>query len=658
MLTVGCGVPEEPAAQNGRVRADEANSDIFDEAVAEVADMDLPLPEVMLRWRDVDDAVAAFSSAESAATLEVRNLGDRALSVDLHAGGDAGTTVGTSYDAGTIEVAAGASETIEIDLTPYLQDSSYSSAVGVRGRLYDPSSGDLVGQVMSLPVYFHALEGGEVALYNDTVLRAAFGAGDFDGVAAADPNFVTPALDGEAPAITRIVAWAPSPGEEADLHQLHLREGLQQEESAANSDVGGGHDSITTPPNTTDYLHNLCVRINVTTFDSGNANSQGIIEDHWPNANDGIQVPALGMTVFINLAPFTTDRSTGCVAFTTTSHIFTATVTAYAQFTSSNGSYVRLHDGPSNSEASHPGSTYAYSVADVEFYSSFPAYVDVAPATESGERRWSGAAAFMKSLMRYDDGLPANTEIHVSPNGSCTTGNQNYANDVVNNESYIRMEGSSCFGSDLQSKFNVAHEYGHALGSQHANLAGVSPSGDDHNASPFGSCSFVGTGSNYGTDSKEWSSISVREGWAHFVSGRVWNDKDTSGTLRWENTNNLDRWNTNNLVRGLLKNDCCPGNPGMGCQASLDGAGTIGDWMRAFWDLHTQSCAGAPDKLGMTDLYSEIVNSAGLANDNFWTKSVTAVGNLFPSCETDWELIGCHNGTDQQGGANQYGACP
>jgi hypothetical protein len=659
-LAVGCGVSGEPDSDGDLALLDEADTALVEETLEEPTELALPRPEVTLRWPAVHDADAAFESGEPATTLEVVNHGDRELWVDLHVGGDAGSTAGSTYEAGSIEVAAGASETIEIDLSPYLaKDAVYSSSVGVRGRLYDPASGDHVGQVMSLPLYFHALEGGDVALYNDTVLREVFAAGDFAGVAADDPTYTAAPLEGEGSAVSRIVAWAPQPGEEAELHEIHRKEASRTEPEGASSGVAGGHDSITTSANATDYLHNLCVRINVETWDSGDSNPIGDEEDVWIDANDGIQVEGLGMLVAINLAPFTTARSTypGCVSFTTTSHTFTATITGYADFTSSNGSYVRLHNGSNTTQDNYPGSTYSYQVTGVEFIGSWPTYVDIGSTDNPGERLWTGAAAFMKSLMRYDDGLPANTEIHVSPNGDCNVASMQYGNDFINNESYIRVEGYTCAGSDMQSKYLVAHEYGHSLGSQRANAV-ISPDSETHSATPKGSCEFTTEYGTYGTDTKEWSSASVREGWAHFVSARVWNDKAAGGKFRWEEVTDLDRWNAANDVRGYLKNECCPGSPGTNCPGSLDGAGTIGDWLRAFWDLHSQDCSDAPNKLEMTDLYSEIANSSGLANDNFWPKSATAVASLFPACEADWDTIGCHNGIDQQGGAGQYGSCP
>ena len=369
-------------------------------------------------------------------------------------------------------------------------------------------------------------------------------------------------------------------------------------------------------------------------------------------------VRAFGIRVKVGSTTYDTSPATGCIYFYSSQPVFTADVRGYAYFEAANGSYVRLHNGPNNSTASYPGSTYSDIVEDVVFDYTRPTFVWFGDTTNPGQRLWTGAGIFMMSLYRYPQGLPSNSEIHVSPNGSCGSTNLNYFFDHANNEAYIRMEGFNCSGSDLQGKFITAHEYGHALGYLNADVT-QSPASSSHNDTPS-DCSFSMSGGNpYGTDTKEWSSLAAAEGWAHFVSARVWNDEASDGHFRNNGVSyDLERWNASNTVRGYLKNECCPGTPGVGCPGSLDGAGTIGDWMRGYWDLHTHSCDDAPDKQWMVEFYGDLINSAGLQNDNFWPKSADSVASLFPDCENAWDDIGCHNGLDQEGGATQYGSCP
>jgi len=615
----------------GRMAPEEAPEG--EEPTEEGGDIAPGVAPVNAAWMEIGpDDTEAHYSVDTTATLRVTNASETPFNVEVVVGGDQGTTAGITISIGSFELPANGFYDISVDLAPFLvAEAVTSSAAGVRIRLHDLESDDIVGQTSSLPIYFH-VENDELVLYNATLLKDEFNSGDF-GHVAPDAALLPDA------SIARIVEWSEP---ESD--------GVAE---AISHDLPG--DAYTVP-HAAVYNHTLCARINAETYDSGFENSQGITEDIWPTANDGIVATGYGMKVRVGAAEYNTNPTTGCVTFASGYFAFTATVTGYAYFTNASGTYVRLHNAANDSEVSFPGSTHAYQILNVSFHSPTTTVVTFGDASNPGERLFTGAAAFATSLYRYGDGFEAGTEIHVSPAGACGAANVQYFNDFTFNEAYIRMQGYTCAGSALQAKFLVAHEYGHALGVQNADQS-HGWADDTHDVTPS-LCDFDGVNYVYGNFTKEWSSIAAREGWAHFVSARVWNDSASDGNFTWDGQHDLERWDASNTVRGYLKNVCCPGSPGTGCSASLDGAGTINDWMRAFWDLHTETCDDAPNKLSMSQFYGGILNSFGLADDNHWSASSGVVASLFPDCDSDWEYIGCHNGIDQIGASGQYGSCP
>jgi hypothetical protein len=339
----------------------------------------------------------------------------------------------------------------------------------------------------------------------------------------------------------------------------------------------------------------------------------------------------------------------------------------HARSTLASGTYVRLHDGPRNTVDDFPGLEYVRTTTSTPFQSPYATVIQVGLYNE----RWTAMATFAKALERYHDDLPSNTEFHVNDQNGCKLDtildpcdeqteyccdcgpNQNYSNDVGANESYIRMHSKDCNGTNLRSKFVTAHEYGHAYGSQVANKAIQDPLNPLHNVEPD-NCGFGNPG--YDNDTKEWSSLAFHEGFAHWVSARVWNDRLTDGQFRWETSFDLLRCDACPNPRGYLKNFCCVAAT-QGCADSLFGTGTIQDWMRGFWQLHAHSCDDAPTRAGVAELYGNILNyPAGLYDYSFFSLTTLEVPTLFPDCDYAWETIGCENSLDELG-TIQSGSC-
>lgn len=521
-------------------------------------------------------------------------------------------------------------------------ESEFSGYLHVKARV--TSEADEPDQSVSPGLYFH-VEDNQPLIYDEKALRFTYRAGDFRGEVAETEDVVN---EEEDSSLVRVVA------EEA-VEQLDREPGadaLRLGSGRSSSSAGNGITQVPDPQFVSNQT--LCVNFEVDTTDSGYTNSVGITEDYWASANSGITTLGYGAHVKIGTTDYITN-TVGCVTFTSPGSSYTANVRVYARATDANNSYIRLHDGASNTQDDYPGATYSWLQTNVAFSSGTTKYV----AVGGYGARSTTFAALAHSLSFYHDGA-SNIEYHVSDLGGespdvdldCSA-NTNYFNDSTNNEAYIKLvsdDPTYCPYSSQRTKFVLAHEYGHAYGHQRANILAQTPASTSHSATPAGTCEFTTGGgfSAYGNNTKEWSSLAIREGFAHFISASVWNADANDGQFRWDSSFDLDRWNAGNTAGGYLVNTCCPGGSAS-CAASLDGAGVITDWMRGLWDMNTDpTCVLSRTDMG--ELYADLLNQAGLANDNFYPKSASVMlSNWGSTCANQWEYIACYNGIDRQG---------
>lgn len=138
---------------------------------------------------------------------------------------------------------------------------------------------------------------------------------------------------------------------------------------------------------------------------------------------------------------------------------------------------------------------------------------------------------------------------------------------------------------------------------------------------------------SYAINSQEWNSVAYREGFAHFVSARVWNNKSPRGSFRWLNnkTYDLERYGPSydgssaNGAGGLLENVC---------DGTLTGAGTAEDVLRFLWDFYNADsglyCVGneQPSAWDIARVYVRARVDGGLLKSNYATKMETAAQNI------------------------------
>lgn len=599
-------------------------------------------------WADVPDGVEV-ELEESHTLLAVSNNSDEQLSVELDWVGDLGTT--RTYK-GTLEpvlVAPGSQATVAVELASLFPtlESTYSGYFHVIGRSTSAVENGELDQVISPGLYFHQ-SAGKTFVYDEFVLRGAHRAGDFDGLVAATEQLLDEGQDSET---VRVVAYESEENTEEGANDDWVEPGLSEAADPSQLLVSK------TKTQESSYAHHFCAQYQVQTVDSGYTNSVGITEDRWSTANAGSIVPAAGARVVIGTATYDTDNN-GCVTFYLPVPVFSASVRIYAYVSFANGNSLRMHNAASNTTASYPGATYSILVSGVNFITGIPSAVPVGNYTP----RWTAMGASTESLLRYADGL-SDTAFHVSDLGGqnpvefadCNA-NFNYLNSISGKRSYIRFvtaNAAFCPVHNQRHKFVVSHEYGHGYGHQVAGVAEQSPASPNHAVAPSG-CAFSGS-FVYDNNTKEWGSIGIREGFAHFVSARIWNDAAPDGQFRWGSSFDLERYTTGNPAGGYLVNECCRdgvhGTPST-CANSLNGAATLTDWMRAFWDQHTDGTCPL-GRWEMALLYGLTIDASGLTNSNYWDKSQLAMGwfwGLFGgTCSARWDFNGCWNGIDRRG---------
>jgi hypothetical protein len=592
------------------------------------------LPEqlpVSLAWQDIAPGFETTITA-SQTSLSVQNEAEEEVVVHFDYAGDLGTTKTYTGKLSSVILPPHAEAELHVDLQALFPtlETTYSGRVHVTARVHSTTGDALIAQVVGPGLFFHQTND-QTSIYDEDTLRNSFRAGDFTGLHDETAVLIDPEMDSDT---VRVLGYEPS-GETPDADMFASEQPAEPFVLGIDDDFSTGDNHAAFP-----FPHTLCVRFKVQTYDSGFTNSVGIAEDIWATANDPSVVPARGVRVRFGSNTYDTN-SGGCKTFYSTAAALTFDARVFALAKDGNNNLVRIHNGPADSEDSYPGATYSIYVSSLTTYAYQVVFLDVGGYVP----RWTAMGALSESLHRFNDNV-INTAYHASDKGACGI-NQNYANHIPEKRSYIRFVQDGCNPNSKRAKFVVAHEYGHAYGYQRAQKSNQIPANPDHQVTPS-SCSLNPGTAMYDNLSKEWSSIAAREGYAHFISARVWNDPDPDGRFTWGSQSfDLARWDSSEAPGGRLVNVCCPFSPSQ-CAFSLSGAGALPDWTRAFWAMHTGPTCALNKEL-MSHLYGILINSSGLTNKNFFSKSRDALNVLVPWCVPRWDEVACHHGIDRVG---------
>lgn len=235
----------------------------------------------------------------------------------------------------------------------------------------------------------------------------------------------------------------------------------------------------------------------------------------------------------------------------------------------------------------------------------------------TGTFEFNVMAAAAQGLYTHAGGL-SGRDFAIHTNADSSYADPSYSNGTA--EIYIAT-------GDSQKKFIITHELGHAVG-------GMATGGRlvDNNCT-FSSPSCPGAGSHAMT-SQEYSACAIGEGFGHFYAADVWNshNEDDCAFEYWgAGTPAIDC--ENGMVdypQAYMENEC---------DESYAGRGVELDWLRQFWDVHTEG--GQPSMNAMLDWMSSAV---AWGTTNGYSRLNTAANAVGGSINANWDNRKQHNG--------------
>ncbi len=622
--------------------------------------------DVRLSWDGIQDDGSVVNVRGANLRLRTENLTAMPLNLELTARADDGGVRNQNLKLGTVRLEPFAKAETPLNVHRFgfnVSNLLFSGRVQVTARVLD-DAGTYHSTGIAPPVFFHPTSASNVAFYGKQALQQQFNGGDFSGRAGRDL-----AGDPENAILTRVMDAGASNASEVSFReaQAKLAEDVDQGPIPGGpitrnvAETESFDVKAETQEATAANKYRTCVMFRIQTTDSGstidNGPNKGGREDHWANADAGIDVPAYGVHVRIKKngveKTYATEPATGCFNWThDASGQFLMTVYGYAS--DATGTYVRIHNNV-NDFSSYPGTTYrrAHYITPIVNGTSYFAY-------GSYDSEWTAMAVAAFSLRRFPGapGKAYHMAIDNTPSGYSSAHWSSSNASITSGRHYLRIDNVDEDGGAPQSqqKAVVSHEMGHAIAALwYGHQPGAKNGGEpnvkiDHNVTPDSCAIATVPFDSYWIGSKEWNSVGFREGFATFIAAVIWNNKDYEGALNWMGTQlDLERHSngTGTTSGGRLENVCCTGP---NCSDSLRDAATNEDWVLFFWDLYTNKddeCTQQPSIWGMLNLYSATRFRTGLAHNNYFDKMREAVNIAWPqSClaEKRFDAYAAHNG--------------
>jgi len=547
--------------------------------------------------------------------------------------------------------AGGACKPLRVRATePAAPDTDAPDAPRSARRVSDEPLGYGPVFATTAPVWFHpGSEPGTFEVYGREALRTRFGAGDFSGTTAAEPE-----VD-----LLRI----SSGGKFAKHGKKYLAE--MGANTYEDDHTAGSPHTPQGPLNLAANVLSFCVKweIEITDHNKKIKTSSGvhISEDIWngqpkvplggglflADKSDGhMVVTARGVEVVARKGGYTevltTHPRTGCVAFSGAGE----------------GEYeltvlTRHHDSRGNRMIYHGASlNLPFGFKEVvKLKTAKTATVSV--GDYSPEATLAAISGF--AMYRTTFGV-SNKTMYIRNINTCGKDEDNNPNsDGGANSSahfdnsglgagiaYVRIHDGTrdgCSASDHRRlKFLVTHEIGHAW--QLLNQGEFEPGASSSLADAAESV--CGTGPGYSINSLEHSSIGAREGMAHFYATVIWNSPaDAEAVFTWFGAPNNVESNDSAADGGRLFNTC---TTPIKC-----GKSTVIDWLRHWWDWHTPWVPGSKPNPDVTTLaYGNAINEDGTQESTYYQKLGEAI-DAIPSLavhKASWDHFGKLNGVN------------
>jgi hypothetical protein len=189
--------------------------------------------------------------------------------------------------------------------------------------------------------------------------------------------------------------------------------------------------------------------------------------------------------------------------------------------------------------------------------------------------------------------------------------------------------------SRVDEKFVIVHEAGHWIADARAQQ--MLDAGDT--SIEDATCPAEGT-TIHSMRSEEWAGGAASEGFAHFYSADVWNDddEDDCGFEYWRTVEGVGtpavdcEYGGGDFPLGYLE-DACGGTAQHGVEL---------DWLRAFWDVHTNGSTPP----SFTGVANWLDNAGSWSRSNVYSVLDAEADDVGGSLETNWDAAVFANGID------------
>lgn len=359
--------------------------------------------------------------------------------------------------------------------------------------------------------------------------------------------------------------------------------------------------AVAAPSGAHAYNYKFCMYYHATTVDSGNGEDYYQNTSYWRARGAKVRVRTISWPYSTVYEGYARDDY-GCFEFSSSGQQFYVDLYAETRLGQSGNVSLKARLDHSN----NPGPVSYWTILTSQL--SGGTHHLYGPASRLSNLIGIGSFVFHWFDSRSGTRMPGDHEVNLwddpcpgYPNNSCAPDDDVYINPDLNNR-----------------KFHIGHEMGHRIMYM---KRGVWPYNCTYNEDP--ACSYLPDG-EHSLHSKEYSTCAISEAWAHFVSVDAFNSHDqTDAHFQYYKTTIATDVNVEN------------GNVGGAtaymesvCTEPYGGYGVELDWLRTFWDYHTNSNPGGkPSHFEIMDQLDAAYDHPQFGVNNAWIKIYEAALN-------------------------------
>ncbi len=586
---------------------------VVDASPVDHCSFDSEPPPVTVNWEGaVAGAGGVILPVGPLPVLEIHNVSDQ----DAFVAFDIAQAFSEQSSLSKIEVKAGQRSRVPVPLRSLPPNEEFrSEELVVKATI---TINDRAHTVYAPTMYHHEEPGSGFVLYDEVALAEHF----FGGRKPSN-----------APELRAAATFAE---EDDDDEGVDLggfvrlqRTGPNNEDEPANLKVGRSDHGQGKPTRGLEE-QSICVNLRVATT-TDNLNTT---QDHgsfiaWKARGIRMKVERKSGSNWVTHKNWTYADEDGCVESLTT-HLGQMRVRVSSRGKPKDDWYVRVHASVSQGLISYTSQSWTANSASET-------------VTFSSEYTLLRLYAYISHMLNHDfnGGLDGGT-LHVqdytkfTPSRPCSATSNSAACDGLDGGTLniqIWRDGST---DHTRRKFVVAHEMGHIL---HRRAAYERGGEKGNNSCSLGGTNTCTTGSGHQLRSFERNSCAATEGFADFVATDVWNTHSTSASnptaYYASNTTEVNAESGHSGYESkYCEDECSP--------SCASGRGVELDWLRAFWDFHTNNGSSATgDRQSHSDMLDAVIGDWG--NSDAYDE---IDDHLTGTDDNRWRQYGKHNGID------------